>query len=446
MICRRFRFLLSLLLYCFFSDTSFARFDRSDADQVDQEERINGAAFHDANTYRFYPRFNRLWDSKDIGYRISDGSYDADRSRIHEQIKASTSVEDFLWFAYTGDHYHDVADKLTFDEIRLAWKPMAGVYAAGLADGNSSYKQWGDLGAAVGWLRDRSSYFEFYRWSVDHFYNSKAEVDLGVYRVKPTTSGFRMSWQEPEQFSIQAVYEVDKLFRWERFDCNCEYEYKWWRGDYKIQVFPVKNLTFEVKGYTSEKHEEKTWDDGSNRYYTKGLERRANLHDLSALWDAEDFSYYQLGLVRIQRHADYEFEFTNIPANYTFLEDASADATHRESIGYLFYNVPISDDKRYFFQTGYTQNWVNINRELSADDIAGKDAAMTEAIQSEFEDETAIEQKMQIAFELHFRTNLWLFLNATLDVDGIRKEFPYKESPTPGNIWDGGGVQVMAVF
>lgn len=446
MIFRWIREALYLLPICLVSGTTFARFDQSDADLVDQEERLNGASFHDANTYRYYPRFERLWAAKDIGYRISDGSYDADRSRIHEQIKISSSPDDFLWFAYSRDHYHDIVDRLSNEEIRLAWKPLAGVYAAALADGNSSYKQWGDLGAAVGWMRDRSSFIEYYRWSVDHFYNSKAEVDLGLYQVKPTTSGIRLSWLESEQFLVNATYEADTLMRWSRLDCDCEYEYRWWRGDYQLQFFPLSNLTIEVNGYTSVKYEEKTWDDGSSRVYTKSLDRRANLHDLSVLWEAEDTSYYQLGYVRIQRHADYEFEYKNILIDYSFLEDASADAAHRESIGYLFYNFPMTADKRYFFQTGYTQNWVTINRELSDSDIVGKDAAATDTFKSQFADEAAIEQKMQIAFELHLRENLWLFLNATLDVDGIRKEFPYKESPTPGNIWDGGGVQVTLVL
>ncbi len=425
---------------------AFARFDEVDADVIDQEERLNAASFHDGNTYRYYRRFEKLWLSKDLGYRISDGSYDADRSRIHEQVKLSTSPKDVLRFSYTRDHNHDLVDRFSNDEIRLAWKPVWGLYLAGLADGTSSYKQWGDLGAAIGWMRDRSSFFEIYQWSVDHFYNTKAEVDLGVYSGKPETTGIRLNWDEPGILLLRANYEKDKPFKWEREDCNCTYSYAWSRAEYLIQ-FPVSALvTAELKGAAAFKAEAKDWDAGVTRSYSKSMVQRNSRHELSAFYDRADMSYYHLGAIRIERYADYEFEFENIPSEHVFPEDAGADAAHREIIGFLMFNTPMDDGKRYFFQTGFTQNWVSINRELLDEDIAGKSPENVALFKERFADEASIEQKFQLAFELRLGVNFWMFLNATLDVDGIRREFPYRESPTPGEIWDGGGVQLMAVF
>jgi hypothetical protein len=426
--------------------TAQARFSQHDADVVDEEERLEAASFHDANTYRFYPRFDRLWEDRDIGYRISDGSFDADRSRIHEQIKLSTDPEGVVRFAFTRDYYHDLVEYYPYEELRLAWKPVAGIYAAGLADGHSSYKQWGDLGAAVGWMRDRASFIEFYRWSVDHFYNSKAEVDLGVYHGKPATVGGRISWFEPGVFSLFAEHEADKRFSWERFDCDCTYTYQWQRTQYKIRGFVTRQVTAEANGSVVSKSEDKKWLPGGSRDYEKSLERRTHRHELSLLYSYEDLAYTQLGYVRIQRRSDYEFDFDNIPATFTFAEDPGADTSHREVIAFLFHSTPIDDAGQYFFQSGYSQNWVAINRDLDDADITGKSPDSEAEFRKRFADEAKIEQKFQFAFELHFRENLWLFLNATLDVDGIRKEFPYREAPTPGNIWDGGGVQFMAVF
>lgn len=428
------------------SETGYSRFFHSDANLVDEEERLEAASLHDANTYRFYPRFERLWEEKDIGYRISDGSFDADRSRIHEQIKLSTDPEDVVRFAFTRDHYHDLVEYYPYEEIRLAWKPLAGVYLAGLADGHSSFKQWGDLGAALGWMRDRRSYFEIYQWSVDHFYNSKAEEDLGVYHDKPSTVGARLHWNEPGIFSFFAEHETDKKFSWERFECDCTYTYQWWRSRYMVRAHLTANISAEATGATVWKSESKEWQPGASREYAKSLERKTNKHELSLLYTYPDQAYSQLGYVRIQRRTDYEFEFSNIPANYSFAEDAGADTAHRELIAFLFHSIPLDDQARYFLQTGYTQNWVEINRQLDPNDIAGKSLDAAERFQERFADEAAVEQKFQFAFELHFRPNLWMFLNATLDVDGIRQEFPYEEAPTPGNIWDGGGVQFMAVF
>ena len=425
---------------------AFARFDEVDADIIDQEERLSAASFHDANTYRFYPRFEKLWLSRDIGYRISDGSYDADRSRIHEQIKVSTPPEDSLRFSYARDHYHDLVDRFSNDEIRLTWKPVWGVYVAGLADGTSSYKQWGDLGAAVGWMRDRSSFIEIYHWSVDHFYNSKAEVDLGVYDGKPETTGMRLQWEESGLLLARLNYEKDKPFKWKREDCSCNYSYSWSRADYVLQSPLLAPVTAELKGAAAFKTEAKDWDAGVTRSYSKSMVQRNSKHELSLLLDRPDISYYQLGAVRIERHADYEFDFDNIPSTFTFPEDASADAVHRETIAFLIFSTPMDDANRYFFQTGFTQNWVSINRELSDDDIVGKSDENVELFKENFLDEASVEQKFQFAFELHLRANFLVFLNATLDVDGIRREFPYRESPTPGEIWDGGGVQLMAVF
>lgn len=435
-----------LALFFFLGTPAHARFDETDADVIDQEERLNTASFHDGNTYRFYPRFERLWLSKDLGYRVSDGSYDADRSRIHEQIKLSTPPEDTLRFSYSRDHYHDLVDRFSNDEIRLTWKPVWGFYIAGLADGTSSYKQWGDVGAAFGWMRDRSSFIEIYQWSVDHFYNSKAEVDLGVYDGKPSTTGVRLNWEEPSKIHLRVNYEKDKPFRWNRDDCACTYSYAWSRTEYLIQTPMLAPMTLEAKGSAAFKEEAKNWDAGVTRSFSKSMVQRNSRHEVSALYDRIDLSYYHLGVLRIERHADYEFQYENIPTTYSFPEDASGDAVHRELIGFLMFNTPMDDANRYFFQTGFTQNWVSINRELKNEDIIGKSDENIDLFMERFTDEASVEQKFQFAFELHLRENFWLFLNATLDVDGIRREFPYRESPTPGEIWDGGGVQLMAVF
>jgi hypothetical protein len=440
-------FNLAVLNLVFFASTlTFARFDQTDADLIDQEERLEAASFHDANTYRFYPRFERLWYSKDLGYRISDGSYDADRSRIHEQIKVSTPAEDTIRFSFSRDHYHDLVDRFSNNEIRLSWKPLWGIYVSGLADGPSSYKQWGDLGAALGWMRDRASFFEVYHWSVDHFYNSKAEIDTGFYDGKPQTTGLRFNWQEPGLITLRTSYEKDKPFKWVRDDCACIYSYSWSRAEYLVQSNSLKSVTVEAKGAAAFKSEGKNWNGGLNRSFSKQATQENSRHELSLLYDLVDESYYQVGALRIERHADYEFAFENIPTSYTFPEDPSADAVHRETIGFLMFNTPMDDAKQYFFQTGFTQNWVNINRQLEDEDIVGKSDENVELFKERFADESAVEQKFQFAFELHLRENFWIFLNATLDVDGIRREFPYRESPTPGEIWDGGGVQLMAVF
>jgi hypothetical protein len=430
----------------FLGSEAFGRFDEIDADVIDQEERLSAASFHDANTYRFYPRFEKLWLSKDIGYRISDGSYDADRSRIHEQIKVSTPPEDTLRFSYARDHYHDLVDRISNDEIRLTWKPVWGLYVAGLADGTSSYKQWGDLGAAFGWMRDRSSFIELYQWSVDHFYNSKAEVDLGVYNGKPQSTGLRINWEERGLVFLRLNYEKDKPFKWLRDDCACVYSYAWSRVDYVLQTPSLRPLTLELKGASSFKSESKEWDSGVTRSFSKTMAQHNSRHEFSLLYPRPDISYYQLGAIRIERFADYEFDFDNIPSTYTFPEDPSPDASHREIIAFLMFNTPMDDANRYFFQSGFTQNWVSINRELRDEDIAGKSDVNIDLFKERFLDEASIEQKFQFAFELHLKENFWVFLNATLDVDGIRREFPYRESPTPGEIWDGGGVQLMAVF
>ena len=382
---------MAILLNCL-GTPALARFDQTDADTIDQEERLNAASFHDGNTYRFYPRFERLWLSKDMGYRISDGSYDADRSRIHEQIKLSTPPEDALRFSYSRDHYHDLVDRFSDDEIRLTWKPVWGLYVAGLADGTSSYKQWGDVGAAVGWMRDRSTFVEIYQWSVDHFYNSKAEIDLGVYDGKPGTTGVRLNWEEAKTLLLRASYEKDKPFKWEREDCACTYSYGWSRAEYLIQSPILDSLTAEVKGAVAFKTEAKDWDAGVTRSFSKSMVQRNSRHEASVLYDRLDMSYVHLGAIRIERHSDYEFQFENIPSTYTFPEDASADAAHREVIGFLMFNTPIetANPNRYFFQTGFTQNWVSINRDLKSEDITGKNDENVALFKENFADEASV--------------------------------------------------------
>jgi|GEM_PF-3951159 len=446
----------TLLSTSFHFEVAFARFNHQDASQVDQEERLDAASYHDANTYRWYPHFNALWETKDVGYRISDGSFDADRSRIHEQIKLSTSTAEAIWFSYKRDYFHDLVDEIRDEELRLAWQPAWGVYVAALADGNSSYKQWGDLGAAAGWRHDRDSWVEAYAWSVDHFYDSKQEVNLGEYVKKPKTTGLRMNWAIPQTYALFMRYEKDDPMEWDRDDCECVYRHRASTFEYNVKIFLKSPWSVELFGGGGFKAESNSYFADAGRtassglpimpFYAKSLGKRTSRHDATVTYATEDGGYYYGGFTRIERKADYEQESHGSVSVSDFREPVSPDAAHRQVIASVFRSVAIGGSRRYFWQGGLTQAWIRIDQGFDDSDLAGMSGDEQTELRELNSGAGAIEQKFQNAFEIQFREQAFLFLNATFDVDGIRSDWPYRKAPKAGNIWDGGGIQIMVVF
>ncbi len=425
------RLLLAPLLFLIGTPCALARFQQDDARAVDREERQDRATWHDGGVYRYYPRLQELWRARDLGFRISDGSYDADRSRIQEQLKVTTDPDAALVLAYKRERLHDLADEIIDNEMRFTAR-LGDFYGAVLADGETSFKQWGDLGVALGWRGRRRLEIDLYAWSVDHFYQSKQEVDFGNYETKPRTYGAHLVLDRDAGTGLELRYEVDTPFTWTRtfFGAATDYSYRYAHSrldlDGRLELAPGWQLL--ATAVADVKQESKTFTPDGAMPYTKKLNKRSQHLDLSVLRRYDDGDSDQLGVTHILRRG--EASFTQGPTPEAVEEEPSPDSSRREGQAYLFHQFrlapPNDSSQGQFLQLGYVQSWAR-------HDFSGFA-------------EHGVDQKFQLAFELYFAKAAGVFLNATLDLDGIREDWPFDRGSTPGNLWDGGGVQFFALF
>ena len=399
-----------------------ARFQPEDANEIDQEERLNSESYNDEKSYAFPLEWQRDWSRRSLGFRVSAGSLNIDKFYYREQLKLLATQDGGGIFSFAQDRNEDFLFQSNQAEVRLGWQ-IRDSYFAGVAGEGGYFKKYGDLGFFAGIGAPKGNHAELALYSVDHYYNEK-EPGPNRYATKPwTVRGSVHYLDEPTGTLVEAQLNYDSPLVWEQEDQSSTYAYRQATASV-LAVLPIDDMTSLVfdadygRKFESRSHLIAQGD--------KSLDRWASRIDMSACFvtNKERTNQWQPGLAVIHRHANYDYSRPDLPDLERDDRLHSPDSMRRELLPYVLAQTAIGSSSQ--THAIYGPIW-------SATEIA-------EDNRPAFTNEV----KFQAALEQRWTPEVRVLLNTNWDVDNLTTDYPYRErSFRP---WDGGNLQIQAVF
>lgn len=401
--------------------TAEARFLAEDADQIDPEERFSTETYNDKVSYRFPVDWDRLWEARDVGYRVSAGSLNVSRFDYAEDIKLGTGDDGPMSMAFRQSRREDTVEQRTERELQLGWRVAESWRVFLLGDGGT-FKEYGDIGGGFGYRLDRARTVRAYYWSVDHYYETK-KTDAEDDRLrKPDSVGLDADWRFSDVARIAAAVEVDQPLRWRRPSRGYVYDYERRLLTHRSELRLIDGWSGVLSGRHEWKTEFKSWVNQAGLEHSKGLRRQVDQVEIAGI-KATSEGDLAVGLELVSRDARYRFAADPALSRVEYQEDPGpARSSRREGGLYGTWHFPYVPP-RHFLQVGAHLNQVQLTE--------GEKLAATEV-------------KSQIAWDYRFAEGARLLLNTSWDLDQLQKDFPYDERPF--RPWGGGNIQVMATF
>lgn len=393
-----------------------ARFAETDAGLVDQEERYNTETYNDKYSYRHPVGWNPIYEQSDAAVRIHAGSLNASRFDYTEEAKffVANSVAGFSYFQQRKE---DVLEQSTFREIRTNVFLPEAIYASVVADGGS-FKEYGDVGCALGWGDVRKPFLEVLYWSVDHFYETKKSEDGDDRELATHTLAMKSNISLSDHVLMSISAEDDSPLKWSRPSQGYHYEYQKssLNVDTRFNYAPQQSINLSLSG--ERKSEAKSWlliD------FTKAMKREVYTSELT--WQQEGLVDYEVGIGYVDRRTSYQQNGIAIGGSAALPEDLSPDSSKRDELVFFATRYEPLYGDRHFMQYGLYLNLVNLD-EVRHDRVS--------------------ESKGQWAWEYRYTEKARVLLNTTWDVNQLTDDFPYKKRPF--RPWGGGDIQFIVAF
>jgi hypothetical protein len=174
--------------------SALARFDHTDEDLIDSEERLSREAILDFVNYRPRPSWREVWDTGTNGFRLSAGSLSMTRFLYDEDIRLSSPLEGPLTLALTQRRVQSTVESRREQDLRAQYNflptPTSRTPHVTFLGDCDTWKEHGDLGAAAGFHDLEGNTAEVYAWTIDHYYNTKGPLDR-KYSKPAQAFGFR---------------------------------------------------------------------------------------------------------------------------------------------------------------------------------------------------------------------------------------------------------------
>jgi hypothetical protein len=408
---------LGVLFFTLGAEIAWARFLESDADKIDQEERYNTETYNDKISYRHPAGWEQIYEKSDAAVRMNAGSLNANRFDYNEDVKLHAR-NDTAGFQFNQYRYEDVLEQATLREIRASGFFDNGLYVSMVADGGT-FKEYGDVGWALGFGDVRRPLVEVLYWSVDHFYDTKKSDSTDSRTTRTWTLALKCNLTIGDKILLAGSAEYDHPLKWQRPSRGYTYEYEQqnltMNGSFKL----TNDQTLSVDLSTARKSEAKIW---SQRKYEKSFDRQVNISEMK--WSQrETETINEIGVGYVDRRAKYTHQIDLNNQAQELPEDISPDQSKRdESVLWATRYEPWIGD-RHFMQYGLFLNYVNL-KEARHDVVA--------------------ESKAQWAWEYRYLTNTRVVLNTTWDINQLTGDFPYKKRSFKP--WGGGDIQFIAAF
>ena len=418
-----------ITIFLTFSYQASARFLENDSMQIDQEERLGLETYNDLISYRYPVQAWLDWFEYDTGFRANAGSLNANRFLYTQDIKFSTNRGQSGSFGFTQYRVEDIASQRDESEIRATFMPFGAVEFSVLGD-SSTFKEFGDLGFAIGIFRDRQHWIEFFYWSVDHYYDTKKSDALDSRNRRAWSAGLRETWVLNSEYQLQSFFEYEVPLIWKRASRGFNYEYQRRSASLRLIKGQKNDGLYELSLAAESKFEAKDWREYSAlalEEYRKELHREVLTANLAWFKTGADADH-EIGGILISRRANYKHVMPNgvateSPEANDLEEKPSPDSGRFEQGVYGSVNRPIGESSHHRFQYGAHANNVFID---------------------ERDGYRNVEVKFQAAWEYRYNAKASAILNTSWDVDQLVADFPYQE----GNFrpWGGGNIQFTAVF
>lgn len=410
--------MLILLAFLWPARSAFARFNHHDADRIDPEERSNTETYNDLNSYRYPAVWDDLWERSQFGYRNSAGSLNVSRFRYDEDIKAAPQPRGKYTASFVQNRREDLVEQFMERELRLGWALLPHMRLSILGDGDT-FKEFGDMGAALALYESEECLFELYYWNADNYYKSK-KSDEAAYRIKDsqtfgTNIDFGTSENKPK---ILLRLETDSPLDWHYPAAGFEYEY--WRkfGGLKSE-WP---LSSENSLFFLTEQEEKMESKVSLTTIgaAKRMNRRTSTAEIGLDQRVVDGANYRASLQHVLRRVHYQ-NGTVTEESPTWRESKSPEKVYRQEWGFIVTRYGQLND------VVAIQHGAYINDVLIREDAA---------------EWKTFEIKYQLMFDVALNQNARLGINTTWDIDQVVRDFPYPKT-APFRPWGGGDLQFL---
>jgi hypothetical protein len=407
-----------IVAFWLFPATALARFAETDDQLIDQEERYNTETWNDKYSYRYPVGWDSLYENADTAVRLHAGSLNISRFDYAEELKFSAANES-AGFGFRQQRQEDVVEQVTVREVRMNGFFPAGIYLSMLADGGT-YKEYGDIGWALGIGPVRRPWFELLYWSVDHFYDTKKSDELDKRSRQTWALTGRINADLTDRLAVSLIANFDHPLRWQRPSRGYTYDYERRSGAAVTSYRLTESDRLELDLSWDRKSEGKSWYDSG---YGKRMTRDTSTAE-SKWIRVGGQSEQAAGVAWIRRRADYQHD---VPAGTTdesqLPEPVGPDlALRREWVAFATWLQPLAGD-RHYQQYGLFLNHVDLDDTRQV---------------------IATESKAQWAWEYRYTDKARVLLNTTWDVNQLTDDFPYDKRPF--RPWGGGDIQFIAAF
>ncbi|MBF0443479.1 MAG: hypothetical protein HQK54_16350 [Oligoflexales bacterium] len=406
----------TLILVC---PAALGRFQISDADQIDNDGDIGVEGIIDQTSYRYPVPMEDIWQESRIGYRVSAGSYNQTRFDFNEQIKIATDPDEPVVLSFDEDRREDLVEMKTLRQVELIFPHKSGYFFSIMGDGGTR-KEYGDLGAGIGYGNSSDGIFKITYWSVDHFYNEKREfkddrMDQNTYTLKLDGS-IRM-----KQFlRLDFGYEFDRPLRWRRLSQGYVYHYGMSVLSLRLAYDMTPSESFYFSGFHEWKSERKEWAVSLKPEQMKSLARRVDRNEAGVIIrNAGTVS--SIGAGFLKRAAYYGQSQLSDPSLY--VESPSPGHIFREE-PYIVATRFFPSYEKQFWQLGFYLDRVHMQ---------------------DGERRVSWQSKLQSGWIYEIIDNAHVFLNMTWNLDDIVQDFPFVDKKVY-HPWGGGNLQLSACF
>jgi len=410
---------IAVLLAAALATPASARFLESDADRIDEEDRMHEENYNDKASYRYPVSWDRLWVDHDVGWRANAGSLSINRFDYREDIKLVASEGDVPFeLGYVQTRRDDMIDQRLERELRVSYIGLAPFLATFLGDGNS-HKEYGDMGAALAWRPGNGNFVEAYYWDPDLYFETKKSYSDDQILHRTHTTGLRGSW---DLGILRASWEVshDSPLLWSRPSHGYSYAFERRLIEWRLEGGGQQGWSGYLCGIHEGKREMKLWSVPVPAIYRKSMRRRSDNIEAGVVQSksGEDIA---VTVQMVQRDAHYEFEDIAMLGNGDYEEPPGRERSHWNDHGlYVTDHFPlegVGGRAKHFFQLGLYSNYVTV---------------------PERKNTPWFEVKLQTAYDIRIGSHGGMFLNATWDLDQFTRSYQKQ--------WGGGSLAFFLLF
>lgn len=400
-----------------------ARFQDADAESIDREDAMGTRTTLDDISYRFPMVYDDLWEAADQGFRAYAGSYNARRFAYHEDIKLLTSVIEPTGCGFSETRHEDLVEQRTERYFQLWVQPYNQPLRFRLLGDGGTYKEYGDLGAAIAWWTSRSASVEFRYWSVDHYYNSKKSSPEDSRPRATATRELLVHWTG-DSWQGQLVASDDSPLLWIRSSKGYTYEYARRLVAYSFKLELTATTSLALQGQQEWKRESKLWT-ASAAGFAKSLNRSVADHEL-AVQRRSHGRYDEIGLNISNRLAHVTYSASQRPTTEQTPEPVGPQGVSHREIGLR------------------ATRWTP----LPLDRQSLQMGAFIELVDQREDQQVwrRPEAKAQLAWGYALSDKSHMLLTTTWDIARLVRNEPSEGRQRSAWSWGGGAFDIIAVF